>query len=54
MRLKHVVITCVDRDDLLDGGAALWAETIRQTHAACPDADRHFLVAREESHRDYP
>src|SRR5690606_11992747 len=28
MKLKHVVITCVDRDDLPDGGAAIWAETI--------------------------
>jgi lipoic acid synthetase len=28
MRLKHCVITSVDRDDLPDGGAAIWAETI--------------------------
>ncbi|HEY3389630.1 MAG TPA: lipoyl synthase [Prolixibacteraceae bacterium] len=28
MGLKHVVITSVDRDDLADGGAAHWAETI--------------------------
>jgi lipoic acid synthetase len=28
MRLKHCVITSVDRDDLYDGGASLWAETI--------------------------
>jgi len=28
MGLKHVVITSVDRDDLVDGGAAHWAETI--------------------------
>jgi lipoic acid synthetase len=28
--LKHCVITSVDRDDLHDGGAAFWAETIRK------------------------
>jgi len=28
MGLKHVVITSVDRDDLIDGGAAHWASTI--------------------------
>jgi lipoyl synthase len=27
--LKHCVITSVDRDDLPDGGAAFWAETVR-------------------------
>lgn len=36
MNLTHVVITCVDRDDLPDGGAAIWAETIRKTREACP------------------
>ena len=29
MGLKHVVITCVARDDLKDGGAAIFAETVR-------------------------
>lgn len=33
--LHHTVITCVDRDDLPDGGAAHWAETIRQVRALC-------------------
>jgi lipoic acid synthetase len=28
--LKHCVITSVDRDDLVDGGAVLWAETINK------------------------
>jgi lipoic acid synthetase len=36
MNLTHVVITCVDRDDLPDGGAGIWAETIRRTREACP------------------
>src|SRR5260221_4816343 len=34
--LQHTVITCVDRDDLADFGAAHWAETIRRVKAACP------------------
>ena len=29
MHLTHCVITSVDRDDLADGGASFWAETIR-------------------------
>lgn len=33
--LRHTVITCVDRDDLKDGGAAHWAETIRQVREHC-------------------
>ncbi|HXG85625.1 MAG TPA: lipoyl synthase [Pyrinomonadaceae bacterium] len=30
--LEHAVITSVNRDDLPDGGAAHWAETIRKVH----------------------
>lgn len=44
MGLKHVVITSVDRDDLPDGGAAIWAETIRRVHDACPDMSVEVLV----------
>jgi lipoic acid synthetase len=36
LQLEHTVITCVDRDDLADFGAAHWAETIRRVKAACP------------------
>ena len=36
MKLKHVVITAVARDDMKDGGAAHFAETIRATRAANP------------------
>lgn len=35
LSLEHTVITCVDRDDLPDGGAAHWAETIRRVKDAC-------------------
>jgi len=44
MGLKHVVITSVDRDDLPDGGASIWAETIRRTHEACPDMSVEVLI----------
>jgi lipoic acid synthetase len=33
LSLNYVVITSVDRDDLADGGASIFAETIRQTRA---------------------
>ena len=36
MGLKHVVITAVARDDLKDGGAAVFAETIRQVRKKNP------------------
>ncbi len=44
MALRHVVITCVDRDDLADGGAAIWAETIRRVQEACPATSVEALV----------
>jgi lipoic acid synthetase len=34
--LAHVVVTSVDRDDLADGGAQHFAETIRAIRARCP------------------
>ena len=42
--LEHTVITCVDRDDLADGGAAHWAETIRRVKAACPGMTLEVLT----------
>ena len=44
MGLKHVVITSVNRDELPDGGAEIWAETIRRTHEACPGMSVEVLV----------
>lgn len=35
--LRHTVITCVDRDDLADGGAAHWARTITAVKRRCPE-----------------
>ncbi len=36
MGLRHVVLTGVARDDLPDGGAGLWAETVRRVKEAVP------------------
>jgi lipoic acid synthetase len=36
LRLRHAVITSVDRDDLPDGGAAHFAATVRAIHAVSP------------------
>ena len=44
MGLKHAVITSVDRDDLPDGGAAHWAETIRAVRRANPDTTIEVLI----------
>jgi lipoic acid synthetase len=44
MRLRHAVITSVDRDDLPDFGAWIFAETIRQIHERVPDCSVEVLV----------
>ncbi|MES9870227.1 MAG: lipoyl synthase [Sedimenticola sp.] len=44
MGLKYVVITSVDRDDLRDGGAAHYAECIRQLHNTTPETRIEILV----------
>jgi len=42
--LTYVVITSVDRDDLADGGAAIFAETIRETRTRRPDCRIEVLI----------
>ncbi|RMH14872.1 MAG: lipoyl synthase [Planctomycetota bacterium] len=42
--LRHIVITSVDRDDLPDGGASIWAETIVRVRDACPDLSIEVLI----------
>ena len=37
MNLKYVVITSVARDDLKDGGASVWAATVRAIHNRIPE-----------------
>jgi len=44
MRLKHVVITSVNRDDLADGGSEHFAATVREVRAALPEARVEVLT----------
>jgi lipoic acid synthetase len=44
MKVKHCVITSVDRDDLADGGSELWAETIRTVRAKSPGTTMETLI----------
>jgi lipoic acid synthetase len=44
MELKHCVITSVDRDDLSDGGASIWAETIRKVKHENPGVKLETLI----------
>jgi lipoyl synthase len=44
LQLEHTVITCVDRDDLADFGAAHWAETITRVKEACPAMTLEILA----------
>ena len=44
MGLHHCVITSVDRDDLADGGAQIWAETIEAIHAEVPGCSVEVLT----------
>jgi lipoic acid synthetase len=44
MRLQYAVITSVDRDDQADGGASIFAETIRLTRARVPGCRVEVLI----------
>ena len=44
MRLRYVVITSVDRDDLVDGGAQHFVDCIRETRALSPEIKIEVLV----------
>jgi lipoic acid synthetase len=44
LELSHTVITSVDRDDLADGGAGIWAETLHACHRQAPDMTIEVLV----------
>ena len=45
MKLKHVVITSVDRDDIKnDFGASIWEKTIREIHKYVPDCTVEVLT----------
>ena len=44
MKIKHAVITSVNRDELPDGGAAVFAETIRQARQVNPSIKIEVLI----------
>src|SRR3989442_147797 len=44
MGIAHAVVTSVNRDELADGGAAIFAATIREIHARCPGTTVEVLT----------
>jgi lipoyl synthase len=52
MQLQHAVITSVDRDDLPDYGAYIFAETIRQIKQRLPDCSVEVLVPDFQGNED--
>lgn len=52
LKLKHVVITSVDRDDLSDFGASHWASMIRALHEKCPGVTMEVLIPDFKGRKD--
>jgi len=50
MKLNYVVVTSVTRDDLPDGGAAVFAHGIRRLHQSVPDCKIEVLVPDFQGH----
>ena len=44
MKVKHAVITSVDRDELKDGGSIIWNETIKAVRELNPDTTLETLI----------
>jgi len=44
MKVKHAVITSVDRDELKDGGSIIWANTVKAVRALNPDTTLETLI----------
>jgi lipoic acid synthetase len=53
MGLKHCVLTSVDRDDLDDGGARLWAETISAIKQKNPGTTIEALIPDFQGKKEY-
>ena len=53
MNLKHAVVTSVARDDLKDGGAEIWANTIRAIHYTMPECAVEVLTADFRGQQKY-
>lgn len=44
MKIKHAVLTSVDRDDLKDGGSIIWSETVQAVRRASPGTTLETLI----------
>lgn len=44
MKVKHAVLTSVDRDDLADGGSIIWAETVKAIRRISPRTTMETLI----------
>jgi len=44
MKVKHCVITSVDRDELEDGGSIAWVQTVKAIRKLCPDTTMETLI----------
>jgi len=52
MKVKHAVITSVDRDDLADGGSILWTETIQAIRRISPLTTMETLIPDFKANTD--
>lgn len=52
MKVKHAVITSVDRDELKDGGSIIWYNTIKAVKALNPDTTLETLVPDFKSQKE--
>jgi len=53
MNLQHCVITSVDRDDLQDGGANIWAETIKTVRKENPQTTIEALIPDFQGKKEF-
>ena len=52
MKVKHAVITSVDRDELKDGGSIIWYNTIKAVKALNPDTTLETLIPDFKGEKD--
>jgi lipoic acid synthetase len=52
MKVKHAVITSVDRDELKDGGSIIWQHTIRAVKALNPNTTLETLIPDFKAERE--
>jgi len=52
MKVKHAVITSVDRDELKDGGSIIWYNTIKAVKALNPDSTLETLIPDFKSQKE--